>query len=141
MNALSVVLTDLRLRHPRSFGECWLGCVLWDELGLSGFWDARLAPHRWKVPWRKVLQLIVINRLCDPGSEFAVHRSWLLRSVMDELLATDFAVAQKDRLYRCLNRIGPHKDEFCRFLTRKWKTLFDAQLDLLLYDLTSTYFG
>jgi transposase len=140
VNALSVVLTDLRLLHPRSFGDCWLGCVLWDELGLSGFWDAKLGPQRGKVPWPKVLQLLVINRLCDPGSEFAVHRRWFLRSAMDELLGTDFAVAEKDRLYRCLDRILPHKDELCRFLTQKWKTLFDAQFDVLLYDLTSTYF-
>ena len=140
VNALSVVLTDLRLRRPRSFGDCWLGCVLWDQLGLSGFWDAKLESQRGKVLWRKVLQLLVINRLCDPGSEFAVHRSWFLRSAMDELLATDFAVAEKDRLYRCLDRILPYKDELCRFLTAKWKTLFDAQFDVLLYDLTSTYF-
>jgi hypothetical protein len=140
VNALSVVLTDLRLRHPRSFGDCWLGCVLWDQLGLSGFWDARLKSHRGKVPWRKVLQLLVINRLCDPGTEFAVHRRWFLRSAMDELLATDFAVADKDRLYRCLDRILPYKDALCRFLTEKWKTLFDARFDVLLYDLTSTYF-
>jgi hypothetical protein len=140
VNALSVVLTDLRLRHPRSFGDCWLGCVLWDRLGLSGFWDARLASQRGKVPWRKVLQLLVINRLCDPGSEFAVHRRWFLGSAMDELLTTDFAVAEKDRLYRCLDRILPYKDELCRFLTAKWKTLFDARFDVLLYDLTSTYF-
>ncbi len=140
VNALSVVLTDLRLRRPRSFGDCWLGCVLWDQLGLSGFWDARLESQRGKVPWRKVLQLLVINRLCDPGSEFAVHRRWFLSSAMDELLATDFAVAEKDRLYRCLDRILPYKDELCRFLTQKWKTLFDAKFDVLLYDLTSTYF-
>ena len=140
VNALSVVLTDLGLRRPRSFGDCWLGCVLWNQLGLSRFWDARLGSQRGQVPWRKVLQLLVINRLCDPGSEFAVHRSWFLRSAMDELLATDFAVAEKDRLYRCLDRILPYKDELCRFLTAKWKTLFDAQFDVLLYDLTSTYF-
>jgi hypothetical protein len=140
VNALSVVLSELRLRHPRSFGDCWLGCVLWDQLGLSGFWDARLESQRGKVPWRKVLQLLVINRLCDPGSEFAVHRRWFLGSAMDELLVTDFAVAEKDRLYRCLDRVLPYKDALCRFLTEKWKTRFDAQFDVLLYDLTSTYF-
>ena len=140
VNALSVVLADLRLRHPRAFGDCWLGCLLWDQLGLSEFWDARLKSRRGKVPWRKVLQLLVVNRLCDPGSEFAVHRSWFLRSAMDELLVTDFAVAEKDRLYRCLDRILPYKDELCRFLTEKWRTLFDAKFDVLLYDLTSTYF-
>ncbi len=140
VNALSLVLTDLRLRRPRSFGDCWLGCVLWDQLGLSEFWDTKLASQRGKVSWRKVLQLLVINRLCDPGSEFAVHRRWFLRSAMDELLATDFAVAEKDRLYRCLDRILPYKNELCRFLTQKWKTLFNARFDVLLYDLTSTYF-
>ena len=140
VNALSLVLTELRLRRPRSFGDCWLGCVLWDQLGLSGFWDAKLASQRGKVPWRKVLQLLVINRLCDPGSEFSVHRRWFLRSAMDELLAADFAVAEKDRLYRCLDRILPFKDELCRFLTQTWKTLFNARFDVLLYDLTSTYF-
>jgi len=82
----------------------------------------------------------VINRLCDPGSEFAVHRSWFMRSAMDELLTTDFAVAEKDRLYRCLDRVLPYKDDLCRFLTEKWKTRFDARFDVLLYDLTSTYF-
>jgi len=71
VHALSVVLAELRLRRPRSFGDCWLGCVLWDELGLSRFWDAKLGSQRGKVSWRKVLQLLVINRLCEPGSEFA----------------------------------------------------------------------
>jgi transposase len=140
VNALSIVVGEMRLVHPRSFGDCWLGCVLWDELGLSGFWDARLGGERGGVPWRKVLQVLVINRLCEPGSEFAVHRSWFLRSAMDELLGTDMAVAEKDRLYRCLDRLLDYKDELCRFLTERWKTLFDAQFDVLLYDLTSTYF-
>jgi transposase len=87
-----------------------------------------------------VLQLLVVNRLCAPGSEFAVHRSWFDRSAMDELLGTDFAVACKDRLYRCLDRILPYQDELCRHLTQRWRTLFDASFDILLYDLTSTYF-
>jgi transposase len=140
VNALSLDLSAMRVLRPRSFGDCWLGCQLWDELGLSAFWDARLGRERGRVPWRKVLQLLVINRLCEPGSEFAVHRSWFVRSAMDELLGTDFAVAEKDRLYRCLDRLLAHKDELCRFLTERWKTLFDAKFDILLYDLTSTYF-
>jgi len=139
-NALSVVLAELRLLRPRSFGDCWLGCKLWDELGLSEFWDARLGDQRGDVPWRKVLQLLVVNRLCEPGSEFAVHARWFDRSAMDELLGADFAVAAKDRLYRCLDRLLPHKDDLCRHLTQGWKTLFDASFDVLLYDLTSTYF-
>ena len=140
VNALSVVLTEMRLRRPRCFGDCWLGCLLWEELGLSWFWNGRLEHERGEVPWSKVLQLLVVNRLCEPGAEFFVHRRWFLRSAMDELLGCDFAVAEKDRLYRCLDRILPHKDELCRFLTQQWKTLFDAKFDVLLYDLTSTYF-
>jgi len=139
-NALSVVLTELRLHRPRSFGDCWLGCLLWEELGLSDFWDARLESRRGDVPWRKVLQLLVVNRLCEPGSELAVHARWFDRSAMDELLGADFAVAAKDRLYRCLDRLLPHKDDLCRHLTERWRTLFDASFDVLLYDLTSTYF-
>jgi transposase len=140
VNALSVILSEMKLLHPRSFGDCWLGCVLWEELGLSAFWDAKLGMDRGRVPWRKVLQLLAVNRLCAPGSEWAVHRNWFLRSAMDELLSTDFAVAEKDRLYRCLDRILKHKDDLCQHLTQRWKTLFDAQFDVLLYDLTSTYF-
>ena len=140
VNALSVVLTERRRLHPRSFGDCRLGCRLGDELELSTFWDAKLGAERGRVPWAKVLQRRVINRLCEPGSEFAVHRRGFLGSARDELRATDFAAARKDRLYRCLDRLLPHKDERCRFLTEKWKTLFDARFDVWLYDLTSTYF-
>ena len=139
-NALAVVLTALRLLRPRRFGDCWLGCRLWEALGLADFWDTRLDSQRGDVPWAKVLELLVVNRLCEPGSEFAVHAHWFERSAMDELLQTDFAVAAKDRLYRCLDRLLPHKDDLCRHLTARWKTLFDASFDVLLYDLTSTYF-
>jgi transposase len=139
-NALSVKLTEMRLLHPRSFGDCWLGCLLWEELGLSRFWSERVGGDRGEVPWDKVLQVLAINRLCDPGTEFMVHRRWFLRSAMDELLGVDYAAAGKDRLYRCLDRILPYKDELCRHLTQRWRTLFDARFDILLYDLTSTYF-
>jgi transposase len=139
-NALSLLLTEMRLLRPRSFGDCWLSCLLWEELGLSSFWNQKLGGERGEVPWAKVLQLLAVNRLCDPGSEFAIHRQWFLKSAMDELLGVDFAVAEKDRLYRCLDRILPHKDELCRHLVQRWKTLFDARFDILLYDLTSTYF-
>ena len=99
-----------------------------------------MAEERAEVPWIKVLQLLVVNRLIDPGSEFRIHRQWFLRSAMDELLAVDFAVAGKDRLYRCLDRLLAHKDELCQFLAQRWETLFDTEFDVLLYDLTSTYF-
>jgi transposase len=140
VNALSLVMSQMRLLRPRSFGDCWLGCLLWRELGLDQFWRERFDDQRGGVPWEKVLQLLAVNRLCEPGSEFAVHRHWFLHSAMDELLDCDFAVAEKDRLYRCLDRVLVHKDALCQHLVERWKTLFDARFDILLYDLTSTYF-
>jgi len=139
-NALALRITELRLRRARRFGDCWLGCLLWEQLGLRSFWEQRLGAERGEVPWAKVLELLAVNRLCDPGTEFMVHRQWFLNSAMDELLGVDFAAAGKDRLYRCLDRILAHKDELCRFLVQRWKTLFDPSFDVLLYDLTSTYF-
>jgi transposase len=140
VNALSLVMSEIRLLRPRSFGDCWLGCLLWRELGLDRFWQEQLGDERGGVPWEKVLQLLAVNRLCRPGSEFAVHRQWFINSAMDELLECDFAVAEKDRLYRCLDRVLVHKDALCQHLVRQWKTLFDSNFDILLYDLTSTYF-
>ena len=140
LDSIAVKLESMELRRPRSFGDCWLGCWLWEKLCLSSFWKMQLDDHRGEVPWAKVLQLLVINRLIDPGSELRIHRQWFLRSAMDELLEVDFAVAGKDRLYRCLDHILPHKDALCRHLADRWKTLFDSSFDVLLYDLTSTYF-
>jgi transposase len=140
VNAISVKLDRMQLRRPRSYGDCWLGCWLWEKLQLSSFWNMRLADARGEVPWASVLQLLVVNRLIDPGSELRIHRQWFLRSAMDELLEVDFAVAAKDRLYRCLDKILKHKEALCQFIAERWKTLFDASFDVLLYDLTSTYF-
>jgi transposase len=140
VDAISVKLDQMQLRRPRSFGDCWLGCWLWDTLQLSSFWNRQLGDGRGEVPWAKVLQLLVVNRLIDPGSELRIHRQWFLRSAMDELLEVDYAAAGKDRLYRCLDRILAHKEAFCQWIAQRWKTLFDTSFDVLLYDLTSTYF-
>ena len=81
----------------------------------------------------------MINRLMDPGSEFRVHRQWFDQSAMDVLLGVDFAVAEKDRLYRCLDRILKHKGDLFVHLQQRWRNLFDVSFEVLLYDLTSTY--
>ena len=140
VNGIRVRLGELELRNPRVFGNCWLGCELWRELGLDEFWQERLGEGREAISWDKVLQLLVVNRLIEPGSEYRVHRHWFLTSAMDELLNTDFAVAEKDRLYRCLDRILEHKRDLFVFLRKKWADLFHADFEVLLYDLTSTYF-
>jgi transposase len=140
LDSVQVKLSGLELRRPRVFGNCWLACELWQQLGLDEFWQERLPEAREAVSWEKVLRLLVVNRLLDPGSEFRVHRQWFVDSAMDELLQTDFAVAEKDRLYRCLDRVLEHKRELFVWLRQKWSDLFGADFEVLLYDLTSTYF-
>jgi transposase len=140
LDSVQVRLSGLELRRPRRFGNCWLACELWHQLGLDEFWRQRLPEGREGVSWEKVLQLLVVNRLLEPGSEFRVHRQWFVDSAMDELLGENFAVAEKDRLYRCLDRILEHKQELFVWLKKKWADLFGADFEVLLYDLTSTYF-
>src|ERR1700686_744654 len=140
IDSVQVRLSGLELKRPRIFGSCWLACELWQQLGLDEFWQQRLPEGREAVSWEKVLRLLVVNRLLDPGSEFHVHRQWFVDSAMDELLETDFAVAGKDRLYRCLDRVLEHKQDLFVWLKQKWADLFQADFEVLLYDLTSTYF-
>jgi Transposase DDE domain len=141
IDSIQVKLSEMELRRPRAFGNCWLGCHLWQQLGLDQFWRERLwaGVERETVSWEKVLELLVVNRLIDPGSEFRLHRQWFDRSAMAELLEVDFAVAEKDRLYRCLDRLLEHKPELFMHLRQRWQDLFGAEFDVLLYDLTSTY--
>jgi transposase len=140
VDALQVKLGEMQLERPRAFGGCWLGCELWRQLKLDEFWQARLPEGREEVPWEKVLRLLVVNRLLEPGSEFRVHRQWFDQTAMAELLGTDFAVAAKDRLYRCLDRLLEHKQELFQHLRQRWQDLFTTQFEVLFYDLTSTYF-
>jgi transposase len=139
IDSVQVKLSEMKLERARPYGNCWLGCELWRQLQLDRFWSGKLPPGRESVAWPQVLELLVVNRLIDPGSEFRVHRHWFDQSAMDVLLGQDFAVAEKDRLYRCLDRVLEHKQELFVHLQQRWKDLFDAEFDLLLYDLTSTY--
>src|SRR3989475_10520095 len=123
LDSIQVKLSGLELRRPRTFGACWLGCELWQQLGLDEFWQQRLPEAREAVSWEKVLQLQVVNCLLDPGSDYRLHRQWYVDTAMDELLETDFAVAAKDRLYRCLDRILPYKQELFIWLKPKWADL------------------
>ena len=140
-DSIQVRLSEMELRRPRAFGNCWLGCELWRQLRLEEFWEEKLAEkvQRETVSWAKVLQLLVVNRLIDPSSAFRVHRQWFDQSAMAELMQTDFTVAEKDRLYRCLDRLLEHKAALFQHLRERWQDLFQAQFDVLLYDLTSTY--
>jgi len=139
IDSVQVKLSEMKLERARPYGNCWLGCELWRQLQLDRFWSEKLPQGREGVAWPQVLELLVVNRLIEPGSEFRVHRHWFDHSAMDVLLGQDFAVADKDRLYRCLDRVLEHKQDLFVHLQQRWKDLFDAEFDLLLYDLTSTY--
>jgi transposase len=135
-----VILSSLVVRRPRRFGDCWISCKLWEELGLRSFWEEVLGEERGRVPWAKVVELLAVNRLCAPRSELFIHEKWFGQTAMDLLLDCDAAVAEKDRLYRALDRMVEHKAGLEQHLADKWRDLFGATFDVLLYDLTSTYF-
>jgi transposase len=139
LDGVRVKLGEMKLERARPYGNCWLGCELWRQLQLDRFWEQKLPPGREDVPWAQVVELLVVNRLIEPGSEFRLHRHWFDHSAMDVLLGRDFAVAEKDRLYRCLDRVLEHKSDLFVHLQQRWRDLFQAEFDLLLYDLTSTY--
>ena len=140
LNGLQLKLSEMRLERPRAFGDCWLGCRLWDELQLGSFWHERLTDGQAQVPWVKVLELLTVRQWVAPGSKWHLHRRWFLSSAMDQLLEEDFAVAAKNRLYECLDRIDEYRTALFTHLQARWKDLFGATYDVLLYDLTSTYF-
>src|SRR5712664_2982918 len=136
-----VKLGELQLRHPRQWGACWLACHLYEELGLNEFWAERLPPSRKGTRWDLVLQTLCAYRLIDPGSEWRLHRQWFEHSAMGDLLGADFGqLAESHKLYECHDLLLKHKAALFDHLTARWKDLFNAQFDVLLYDLTSTYF-
>ena len=130
---------DVELRDPRQWGACWLALFLWDRLELDRFWGPRLPPSRQGTRWLDILKIQVCYRLIDPGSEWRLHRHWYEHSALRDLLGCDRAIAD-DTLYRCLDKLLEHKQGFFSFLRTRWATLFAARFDVLLYDLTSTYF-
>ena len=140
LHGLQVKLSEMTLQRPRVFGDCWLACRLWDELQLGPFWRERLPAGKVQVPWYKGLELLSVRQLVAPGSKWHLHRRWFLSSAMDQLLDEDFAVAAKNRLYECLDHLDAHRAALFTHLQARWKDLFGATYDLLLYDLTSTYF-
>ncbi len=137
---LQVRLDAMELHRPRQWGACWLACELYRQLGLDHFWQQRLRRSRQGTDWCAILQTLVCYRLIAPGSEWRLHRQWFDESAMADLLGADFALVQKDALYRCLDRILPHKEALFGHLRQRWQDLFGARFEVLLFDLTSTYF-
>jgi hypothetical protein len=133
-------LADMRLCRPRQWGACWLAGQLWQALELDRFWADRLPPSRKGTHWDQVLQVLVSYRLIAPGSEWKLHREWFGNSAMANLLGADFGLAESHKLYACHDFLLPHKEALFAHLMARWRDLFHADFDVLLYDLTSTYF-
>jgi hypothetical protein len=133
-------LSQMRLCRPRQWGACWLAGQLWRELQLDRFWADRLPPSRKGTHWDQVLQVLVSYRLIAPGSEWKLHRDWFGRSAMADLLGSDFRLADAHKLYACHDLLLSHKEALFGHLVTRWRDLFNANFDVLLYDLTSTYF-
>ena len=138
--AIAVHLDQFRIERPRQWGACWVAITLWHLLKLSEFWTDRLPQSREGTHWLHVLIALVVYRLIDPGSEWRLHRHWYEHSALGDLLGEDFSLAAKDNLYRCLDRLLEHRVELFKHLQARWRDEFGAKFDVLLYDLTSTYF-
>lgn len=134
-----VLLNKVRLERTRQFGACYLGLELWKRLELDRFFERALDRAPADVPWSRIAALLAINRLCAPGSELAVEQRWYPATALDDLLGIEEGKINDTRLYRCLDRILPYKTKLERHLKDRYGTLFGAEFDVLLYDLTSTY--
>ena len=134
-----VLVNRVRLERTRQFGACYLGLELWRRLELDRFFEQALGDDSADVPWSRVAALLAINRLCAPGSELAIEQRWYPATALDDLLGIEEGKINDTRLYRCLDRILRHKTDLERHLKDRYGALFEAEFDVLLYDLTSTY--
>jgi len=134
-----VLINKVRLERTRQFGCCYLGLHLWKQLGLNRFFEERLDADRAEVPWSRVAAVLAINRLCAPGSELGIEERWYPSTAMEDLLTIPEGKLNHTRLYRCLDKLLPEKTRLEQHLKRKYGELFEAQLEVRRYDLTSTY--
>jgi transposase len=134
-----VLLNKVRLERTRQFGSCWLGLELWRRLELDRFFEEAVDGQEADVRWSRVAAVLAINRLCAPGSELAIEERWYPSTALDDLLGIEEGKLNHTRLYRCLDRILPHKTKLERHLKQRYGELFGAEFDVLLYDLTSSY--
>ncbi len=139
-HVVQIRLKEVELCRPRQWGACWLACHLYEQLGLDEFWADKLAPSRKGTRWDLIAQALSCYRLMEPGSEWRMHRHWYEKSAMADLLGAGFELVEIHKLYECLDRLIGHKGELFGHLAQRWKNLFNTKFDILLYDLTSTYF-
>ena len=139
-HGVQVRLDAMELHRPRQWGACFLACQVYEQLELDRFWTEGLPDSRKGTKWRHILQTLVCYRLIDPGSEWRLHRQWFEQSAMGDLLDADYGLVEITALYRCLDKLLEHKTALFDHLRQRWQDLFGAGFEVLLYDLTSTYF-
>jgi hypothetical protein len=139
-HVVQIRLKEVELRRARQWGACWLACHLYEQLGLDEFWAEQLAPSRKGTRWDLIAQALSCYRLMEPGSEWRMHRHWYEKSAMADLMGAGFELVEIHKLYECLDRLIGHKGALFDHLTHRWRDLFNTKFDVLLYDLTSTYF-
>jgi len=139
-DVIHVHVNQMRLNRPRQWGSCWMALLLWDQLQLDRYWAGKLPPSREGTRWLNILKILVCYRLIQPGSEWRLHREWYGNSAVGDLLGEEGAAVPYQNLYRCLDKLVEHKEGMFGFLRQRWQDLFNAGFDVLLYDLTSTYF-
>jgi transposase len=138
--APEILTAQMELRRPRQWGACWLAVSIYELLELDEFFSRRLERGRKGTRWDLVLQTLCTYRLIAPGSEWRLHREWFDKSAMPDLLGEDFSLVEIHKLYECHERLLEHKNALFSHLQERWKDMFNARFDVLLYDLTSTYF-
>ena len=139
-DVVHIHLNRMRLERPRQWGACWLALLLWDQLKMDRYWSGKLPSSREGTHWLSILKTLVCYRLINPGSEWRLHREWYGNSAMGDLLGEAGEVISYQSLYRCLDKLTEHKDGMFIFLKERWQDMFNVGFDVLLYDLTSTYF-
>ena len=139
-DAVPVKLGKVRLERSRGFGAAWLGWLLWQALKLDELCNGLMPPGREAVAWGDVAAILVIGRLCEPSSELHVAEQWYRTTALEDLLQIPAESVYDERLYRTLDRLLPHKQAIEQHLVKRFGELFDLDYELLLYDVTSTYF-
>ena len=137
---MPVHLDEIRLERGRRFGDVWLGWTLWCALGLDVVCEAKLPQGREEVPWAIMAAILTIARLCEPSSELYIAENWYRRTALEDVLNVPAEKVNDDRLYRALDHLLVHKEELQKHLVKRLGELFSIDYELLLYDVTSTYF-
>jgi transposase len=135
-----VKLSSIRLERPRDFGDVWLAWGLWRMLGLDELLEELIEPGYETVPWGTMVAILAMARFCEPSSELHIADTWYRRTALEELLGVTSGQVHTDRLYKTHDHLLPHKEALEKHLRERLGSLFELKCELLLYDVTSTYF-